>query len=156
MRGLAGFAVVFVVGCVARSAEPPGEPWEGPPMITPPPSSGCHSDAACGTGQVCARTGACMSPDQVRTIHASWTVRSMPANAITCTSSPDLQIEFDSTTGTSARLAYVPVPCAEGKFSVDKAPIAIDHVSLGRSYGGNWQTAKIDAVTGEASLDLPY
>ena len=36
-------------------------------------------------------------------------------------------------------------------------PISIDKVSLGRAYGGSgWQSAKIDPVTGEASLDLPY
>ena len=156
MRGLAGFAVVFVVGCVPRPSEPPDDPWVGPPVVTNPPHPGCESDASCSSGQVCARTGACLAPDQVRAIHVSWTVSGMPASSTSCASAPDLQIELDSTSG-SAHLAYLPLPCVEGRFSVDKAPISIDKVSLGRAYGGSgWQNAKIDPVTGEASLDLPY
>jgi hypothetical protein len=153
MRGLAVLAVGFVVGCVTRGGEPPDEP----PIIigNPQPGGGCHDDSTC-KGLVCARTGVCLSADQIRAVHVSWTVSGMPASQTSCASAPDLEIELDSPSGSGGRLAFVPVPCIEGKFSVDKAPISIDHVSLGRSYGGGWQTAKIDAITGEASLDLPY
>lgn len=153
MRGL-GFAVVLLVGCVTRGGDAPGDPFGDPPIFTPP-SSGCHDDSACKSGQVCARTGACLPADQVRAVHVSWTVRGMPAGADTCASAPDLEIELEATTG-SARLAFLPVPCVEGKFSVDKAPTSIDHVTLGRASGGGWQATKIDAITGEAALDLPY
>jgi hypothetical protein len=147
-------ALVFLVGCVVR-----GSGSDPPDVIGDPPTRGfgCHDDSSCASGMVCARTSVCLSPSQVRAIHVSWTVSGKPAGTDSCAAAPNLRIDFNSSTESLAQLAFAPVPCAEGKFSVDKAPISIDHTSLVRDGGGGgFGEAKIDAVTGEASMDLPY
>ena len=146
-------ALVFLVGCVVRGSDPNVDP----PLELDPPYMNCHDDSACHDGKVCARTSVCLSPSQVRAIHVSWTVSGKPAGTDSCAAAPNLRIDFNSSTESLAQLAFAPVPCAEGKFSVDKAPISIDHASLVRDGGGGgFGEAKIDAVTGEASMDLPY
>jgi hypothetical protein len=153
MRGL---ALVFLVGCAVRGGGSPDDPPVFDPGRGPGrgPSNSCSG--GCPSDRVCARTGMCLPLDQVRAIHVSWTVSGQPASQTSCASSPDLLIELTSSIGV-ARLAYAPVPCVEGKFSVDKSPISIDQASLIRELGGGRpQQATIDATTGEASLDLPY
>jgi hypothetical protein len=149
MRAL---ALVLLVGCVVRGSDSTVDP----PDIIVPPNLGCHDDSACRDGKVCARTGACLLPSEVRAIHVSWTVSGKPASADSCAAAPNLRIDLDSSHFPD-RLAFAPVPCAEGKFSVDKAPLSINHASLVRDNGGGGvRDAMIDAVTGEASMDLPY
>ena len=115
---------------------------------------GCHSDAECGSGLVCARTYECLTASQVRVVHTLWTVGGDPASEATCTSAPDLSITF--TNGASEQWGYTPVPCRAGKHTVDKFPIRFTTVQLSRAYdysGGDFGT--FDAQ-GNAQLDLPY
>jgi hypothetical protein len=152
MRGPA-LLVVFVVGCIARPEQPwdlPGDPVPGPMGEGP----GC-TDSSCGAGKVCARNRACYPADQVRTVHADWTVRGMPASTTSCAGAPDLVIAFVQSASQGLRLSYAPVPCVEGKFTIDKLPMPYDRVELGRASGGAPQVAPVDA-TGAAVLDLPY
>src|SRR5512140_1252468 len=81
----------------------------------------CQSDSACSGGDVCARSGACLPPSQVHPVHVTWTLRGMPADRTTCGATLDLQIGFGMDAGIDV-LQYAPVPCIEGKFTVDKLP----------------------------------
>ncbi len=116
--------------------------------------SGCESDAACGTGLVCARTGECLAPSQVRIVHTSWTLKGAAASVATCVNAPDLSITFLS--GDGSEFGYTPVPCRAGKHTVDKFPLRYTTVSLSHAYeysGG--PTGTFDAQ-GNALLDLQY
>src|ERR1044071_3304892 len=120
MRGPA-VVVVFVVGCITRP-----QPWDWP---EPDPGQGSMgerpgcSDESCGSGSVCARNHACWPADQVRTVHADWTGRGMPASSTTCAGAPSLMIAFVESSSPGLRLSYAPVPCVEGRFTIDKLPM---------------------------------
>jgi hypothetical protein len=119
---------------------------------------GCHADTDCNAGSattnVCARDGECMTADAVRIVHVSWTVRGQVASASSCTAAPRLDITFADPSGYS--FGFAPVPCAEGRFTVDKMPKTFTSVSLARQYEyDNGDVAVFDA-TGNAALDLPY
>lgn len=119
-----------------------------------PVVSGCASDAACGTGLVCARTGECLAPSQVRIVHTTWTVKGAAASDATCARAPNLSITFLAPGGDE--FGYTPVPCRAGKHTVDKFPSRYTTVSLSREYeysGG--PTGTFDAQ-GNALLDLQY
>ena len=92
---------------------------------------GCHADADCGSTHVCARDGECLSPSIVRTIHVTWTVNGQPASADTCASSPHLDLTFIDVSGDE--FGFSPVPCTEGKFTVDKMPTNYETVGLART-----------------------
>src|SRR5690348_5055460 len=146
MRGPA-VLVVFVVGCIARPGST-DDPWGAGPGPGSGPigeGRGC-SDSSCGAGSVCARTHACLPADQVRTVHAQWTVRGMAASSDACAAVPDLLIAFAQSTAPGLRLSYAPVPCVEGKFTIDKLPTTYDRVELGRESGGAPQVATVDAT----------
>jgi hypothetical protein len=114
---------------------------------------GCHQDADCGT-DVCARDGECVLASEVRIVHVLWTVHDAAASATSCTNAPHLDITFYD--GNADSFGFSPVPCVEGKFTVDKLPTWYTSVGLERAgdYNGG-ATAAFDA-TGNASLDLPY
>lgn len=157
MRGpaLLVVVVVFVAGCVTRSQsidDPDPDPGQGFPGDD---VNRCRSDSQCSSGQVCTRTHDCLPPDQVRTVHAEWTVRGMEASLQTCAAVRDLQITFLVGAGNSQPQSFAPVPCVQGKFTVDKLPVTYDRVELGGTSGQAQQNASIDA-SGTAKLDLPY
>ncbi|CAN5497850.1 hypothetical protein BH11MYX1_BH11MYX1_37380 [soil metagenome] len=114
---------------------------------------GCHADSDCG-GLVCARTGACLSATEVRVIHVSWTVNAEVASAATCVKAPDLELTFGA--NTDGPFGFAPVPCVEGKFTVDKMPIAYKTVQLEREYDYAGGTSGTFDSTGSALLDLAY
>lgn len=131
-------AFVFVVGCGSPSSAPPGE---------------CHGGSGCRTDQVCTRDSQCLPPDQVRAVHVTWTVSGAPASATSCAAAPDLVLDLRS--GSGPNLGFEPVPCAEGKFTVDRLPTDYDQVELGRASDRSRQRAAIDGA-GNAMLNLPY
>lgn len=103
---------------------------------------------------VCTRDGLCLPPDQVRAVHVTWTVSGAPASPTSCAAAPDLLINLTSRGG--FHLTFEPVPCAAGKFSVDRLPTEYDEVMLGRpSSHAPLERASIDAA-GNAMLNLPY
>ena len=138
--------VVFVarslVDCSARTAD------------TMPMPGQCSATFSCGGGLVCTRDGMCLPPDQVRSVHVTWTVSGAAASPTSCAVAPDLLLDLTGPNG--LRLGFEPVPCAEGKFSVDRLPIEYDEVSLGRaSSRAQLEHASIDAA-GNATVNLPY
>jgi hypothetical protein len=114
----------------------------------------CQGDGDCAGGEVCTRIAACFPASQVRDVHVTWTLRGAEASAAACSRSPDLDIEFRGAGGPEDRLAYSPVPCIAGKFSIDKLPVSYSSVRLGRD-GLGWQIGSLDAA-GDAALDLPF
>lgn len=153
---------LLLVGCMdTTSSYPPGDPYPypdpGPGSGSPPPSGtyGCTDDTQCATGDVCARDFECLPASEVHAIHVSWTLQGQAASMTTCSNSPDLEIQF---TGSDSQWwGYAPVPCMEGKFSIDKMPIAYSTVDLmrdGETTAG--ASGTIDPQTGLLSLDLPY
>jgi hypothetical protein len=147
-----GSFVGSLAGCMERTFDPPLEP---PPFGTGPGPRFCRYDTGCHPGEVCARNDACLPGNLVRFAHVSWTVSGMAAGAASCTAARDLRIQLNNA-DVIGGLAYAPVPCEAGKFSIDKLPLDYTFVWLGRESGLNPIAATIDPVTGEAALDLPY
>jgi hypothetical protein len=115
---------------------------------------GCQSDAACGTGNVCARNGECTIAANVRIVHATWTMQAEQASDATCTTAKYLDITFSTSSGDS--FGFAPVPCNAGKYTIDKMPTRYTMVTLARSgdyYGG---ASGVFDATGNAALNLPY
>ncbi len=119
-------------------------------------SYGCHVDSECGGGLVCARTGACASASSVHVIHVSWTVNARPASTETCVNAPDLELTFSEPYGELGTFGFAPVPCVEGKFTIDKMPLGYTTISLERQYDYQGGTIGTFDSTGSALLDLPY
>jgi len=149
---------LLLVGCVQRQDPPPDPgPYYPPPGNPPPPtgSYGCQSDSECGSGYVCARTFECMSPSQVQAIHVVWTLQGAAASQTSCSNSPDLEIEFSGSYANP--WGYAPVPCMEGKFTIDKMPKEYSYVNLGRESDiTTGSGGRFDATTLTATIDLPY
>jgi len=147
--------VVLVAGCVVQGTPRSGDPgWSFPGDTGRDP---CQSDGDCAGGDVCARDGGCWAPSEVRAVHVTWMLGGMPASTTTCASAVDLQIGFYAPGSNASELGYAPVPCVQGKFSVDKLPVAYTRVRLGRASSDHgWESAAFDGATGEATLDLPF
>jgi hypothetical protein len=112
----------------------------------------CTIDAHCRDGEVCARDGSCAAPSEVRAVRTTWTVRGQPASATTCASHPDLFINFLGP-GPGDTIAYSPVPCAIGQFTMDKLPLRFRQVELGPE-GGPTRMVAIP-TTDVVTIDLP-
>jgi hypothetical protein len=156
MRAIVLVLLASSAGCIDRTAFPPDDPGgflnPGDPGF---PGSGCHSDAECTGGTVCARAGGCTAPADIRAVHINWTVNGKPASTAACDTRQSLEIDFSTGSDSNAHLGYAPVPCAEGKFTIDKLPMYFNFVQLGERRS-LWRSAAIDAVTGEAALDLTF
>lgn len=126
-----------------------------PPPGDPEPGDACGSDADCASGLVCARTEWCLPAAAVQAIHVSWTISGQPAGSASCTAAPDLQILFGVADGLYD-WGYAPVPCVEGKFSIDKMPISYTAVALLREGDGVGGAAGVFDASGNVALDLPY
>lgn len=144
---------LLAAGCLQDPSTDPG--WSDPPIESGPGSvsePGCHQDSDCGTNAVCARDGECLAPDDVRVAHITWTVGGAAADQTSCAQIPDLEIDFYSG---ETSYGYAPVPCIEGKFTVDKLPIWFTSVALSsQDETAAAAQGTIDAQTGDASLDL--
>ncbi|HEU4734551.1 MAG TPA: hypothetical protein VFT22_41960 [Kofleriaceae bacterium] len=117
----------------------------------------CRADGDCVDGDLCTRNNVCVEASRVRAVQVNWTVNGQPASRTACAASADLenlQVDLDAPdTEINPHLAFSPVPCEEGRFNVDKLPTSFDRVRVGNRPLG-WQSARLDAVTGEATLDL--
>jgi hypothetical protein len=143
MRGL---FLLLLVGCdVSTSSH--GDPGGGGFDLA------CTQDSECGAANVCARIGGCVAAGDVRSIHVTWTLNGQPASADTCSANPDLEIDFSGDGGFG--VGFEPVPCAEGKFSIDKMPVWYTRVELGKPRG-SFNSANLDDATGEAAIDLQF
>lgn len=151
--------VVLLGGCLQQTySDPPpsgssGGWGTGPGGTGGDTSYGCHKDDECG-GDVCARDGECMPADDVVTVHVTWTVNGQAASTDSCASTPNLDLTFFGSQGDE--FGFAPVPCVEGKFTVDKLPIWYGSVQLSRSgdYGTGGGTSEF--IDGTAAIDLEY
>lgn len=155
--------LALVGGCFTEQSGPPyggggGDGWgTGTGGTGGPISYGCSSDAECGTGNVCARDGECLASSQVQIIHVSWTINGQPASTTSCASNPNLDITFfgNSADG-SDQFGFAPVPCMEGKFTVDKMPKRYTQVSLEPNCLCKTAASDVFDSTGSAMLDLSF
>jgi hypothetical protein len=147
-----GLLAILLVGCTWSSSRD-GDVVDDPPTtIRPPVEHGaCRSDSACGPDELCARTGTCLPVSEIRAVHVIWTVRGAAADVTTCSPAPDFEIDFRAS-DPGSWLGYAPVPCEQGKFTVDKLPTKFTTVRL--THKGATDTANIDAATGDAVFDL--
>ena len=120
--------------------------------LTPGGTGGeCVSDSQCGD-DVCARGGECTSRTNVRDVMVKWTIGGGSADAATCSSHPDLFLQFDGPDyGDTIR--FTPVTCVQGLFNVDKLPKRYQQVELGDE-GATGNVVPIDAKTAQAQFDL--
>ena len=120
-----------------------------------PASFGCEQDSDCGSSNVCARDGECLPQSEVRTIHVTWTLSGVAASTASCTNAASLDITFYDNRQQDA-FGFAPVPCDEGKFTVDKLPTSYGSVGLERDGDYNGGAMGTFDGSGDASLDLPY
>lgn len=147
--------VVLAAGCIPPAGPPPerdddgydGGGWMGPGGD---PIYGCRQDAECGA-QVCARDGECYPAASIRLVVTTWTVRGEAATAASCAAHPDLSIHFE--TANFQSFGFAPVPCRNGKFTIDKLPASYTRVELGIA-GGDVGTYTTIPSTGDAMIDL--
>lgn len=155
-------ALLLVGGCMRTYSDPPPDPgypggggWgSGYGGSGGTSGYGCHADTDCN-GEVCARDGQCLPAAEVKIVHVNWTLLGQPAGTDTCATSPHLELTFmDSSNG--SQFGFAPLPCVEGKFTVDKLPTWYTSVELSKEgdYSGGVR-GEFDA-TGNATLDLPY
>jgi hypothetical protein len=111
----------------------------------------CQVDDDCDSG-TCARTDVCAEANEVRPVHVTWTVQGAAPTAATCASLDPLELDFDGFD--DGGVAFEPVPCIAGLFSIDKLPNDLDRVTLVSPSTQRDDTANIDA-NGNAALDLP-
>lgn len=140
-----GVLLIVLAGCVPLTRDP-GD--LGAPVDV------CHDDSACGSSEVCARTSRCYPASEIREVHVTWTLSGIAASDASCSATPDLLIEFRGSRPTE-RLSFEPVPCAAGKFSIDKLPVSYTSVWLGGA-SRSGRTSMLDSVSGAAAIDLPY
>jgi hypothetical protein len=110
----------------------------------------CVTDSQCGD-DVCARGGECLARTNVRSIMVKWTVDGATADGTTCTSHPDLFLQFDGT-DYGDTLRFAPVTCRQGSFFVDKLPRRYQQVELG--VDGSTGSVVSIATSAQASFDL--
>ena len=139
----------FILVCLGACIQP-ATSSSGSGAGTDSSSFGCHEDSDCP--EVCARDGECLPASQVELVHVTWTLSGAAASATTCASSPDLDITFGTSTGS---FGFSPVPCVEGKFTIDKIPTRYVTVSLFKTDSDYGAVTTIDR-TRSAVLDLPY
>lgn len=154
-------ALMLFAGCIQPAQPDPGPgPGPDPGWGTGPGGTGgqtgswCHADTDCGGGYVCARDGECLTSSQVRVIHVTWTLQSAAADSMTCGASPNLDITFFDTSG--SQFGFSPVPCVEGKFTIDKLPTWYTTVQLARTGDYNGGASGTFASDGTVALDLSY
>jgi len=155
-------ALVLFAGCIQPQPDPGPGPdtsgWGTGPGGTGGNSSfGCHADNECGGGYVCARDGECLTTSQVRTIHVTWTINHVAASTTTCSTLPHLDITFmNNPEDANDQFGFSPVPCAEGKFTIDKLPTRYQAVHLAKTGDEIGAATAAFASDGTVTLDLRY
>jgi hypothetical protein len=118
---------------------------------------GCHSDDDCGGDTVCARDGECLPAADVRHISVTWTIAGAAASDTTCADEPNLEISFtdELDVDDGDGFGFAPVPCNEGKFSVDKMPTHLNAAELGNEDGDTDAASGSFDGSGNLTLDIP-
>lgn len=152
----------LVGGCTTQSTYYP--PGGGDDTGWSPPSSsggggyyGCRQASDCqsfGQQYVCARDGECIDSTDARLVRIGWTLKTATPDATTCAAQPTLALTFTDTS-TGEWTGFAPVPCSEGKFTIDIFPKRFDQVMLSPAWGIDGPSTEFTA-DGTAMLDLPY
>lgn len=116
------------------------------------PPGGDSCGGFCSSGFECTRTGDCLPPSQIRAIHLQWTIQGQPASEDTCAPAPLFYVNFFSSF-TGEQVGFAPVPCKEGKFTIDKFNTDYDNSEIGINDGGTLAQLPIDA-NGTSLFDL--
>jgi len=132
------YAAIALMACLAGCSLTSGNGGE------------CVNDSQCGD-DVCARGGECMARTNVRSILVKWTVDGTSADATSCTSHPDLFLQFNGT-DYGDTLRFAPVTCRQGSFFVDKLPRRYQQVELG--VDGSAASVVSIATSAQADFDL--
>ena len=147
--------IVLAAGCIPVNEPAPGPDYDydsgGWTGSGGDPVYGCRMDSECGA-QVCARNGNCYPATSIRAVVTTWTVGGEVASVASCTGHPDLSIRFATTSGDS--FGFAPVPCRNGKFTIDKLPTSYTRVELAVD-GASYATSASITSTGDAMIDLP-
>jgi hypothetical protein len=138
--------LIGLAGCLGPPSDPPAQPT----VPDPPPPSMCQDDAVCSP-KLCGRDWACHPASELHAAHVNWTIVGMPASATTCNPARQLAVAFKGPG--RLYLEYAPVPCVEGRFTIDKLPISYDAAWLG-DRGKPPQYSPLDPTTGEVTIDL--
>jgi hypothetical protein len=115
---------------------------------------GCRMDSDCGD-EVCARDGECLPAADVWHVAVTWTIAGAPASNTSCEQEPNLEIQFSANDEYGDGVGFAPVPCNEGKFSVDKMPIRFEDVTLWNEDSESGGASGTFDGSGNVSLDLP-
>jgi hypothetical protein len=105
---------------------------------------------------VCARDGECLPANELRTVHVTWTLHGVVASATSCMSAPDLVVLFYEYGLDRTALVFAPVPCREGKFTVDELPLKYTAVGIRRAGDASDGASGDFDRSGDAALSLPY
>ncbi len=109
----------------------------------------CELDSECD-GLACARDGACYAASDVRSVRTTWTINGAAADASAC-ADRTLFIQFRSPQ-LEDPLAFSPVTCFTGQFTIDKLPTHFTSVELGVENGNRGSSAI--RADGTATFDL--
>jgi hypothetical protein len=125
------------------------EPLDDVPEV----SEACVVDTDCASG-LCARTGECLSKDDLRKAQVIWTDFGQPPDAQSCYWSPTVTVEFwenDFIHPGGKAWRSAPVPCTLGKFTVDRLPMRFWIGGVQKGSAGRW--VPLDA-SGVAHIDF--
>lgn len=74
----------------------------------------CSADGECGAGEVCSRSGECLSADAIAPpVTLSWTINNAVANNASCASHPVMHLVLISDNGADPSLTLT-IACASG------------------------------------------
>lgn len=144
--------LVMVAACTPFNRDPYPGGYTYDPGQPQPGDGECRTDGDCGASLLCARDLTCESASDLIVAHVNWTVSGKVANPTSCVHAPDLDITFATTN--DYHFGFSPVPCDQGRFTVDKLPRWYTRVGLGPL--GDRDTNAVFDATGNAMLDLPY
>jgi hypothetical protein len=122
--------------------------------------SSCSTDADCGRGDLCGPPGVCLATDDVRSVEVAWTIGGKPASDATCGRGREgllLTFKSEPEPGRGEVLRFTYVPCASGRFVMDRLPWEFWVVTLETSVTGNRAGVGLPiAERGPTVIDLPY
>ena len=119
----------------------------------PAPGTECGEDGECLGGEVCTRDHVCAAPADVRRVWIEWRVRGIDPRAGGCFGVLELSVSFVDTSGTYDDHTYVPVPCPQGMFVVDRLSTRYDLVRVVAFDGNHTEIAGAEAaLTGSEAL----
>lgn len=144
MRAVLVLAVIACAAC--NDSEPDYSGYLG--------ANPCHDDGDCASGYACIRTEQCWPTSDLRTVRAHWTINGAAPTAATCDGRVMVLSFVSDTYG--GDVSFSPVACAQGSFTLDKAPTQYDRFYVQISGNGQYGDAEawFNDTTGDATADI--